>query len=73
MEASPRIKTLHPKVGCRKLPLRLNVLQPSAAIFQQLWFKNATAQQVGGSFGKILGSLAALSKDGGPDETEVEA
>jgi hypothetical protein len=35
--------------------------------------QDATAQQIGGSFGKILGLLAILSKDGGPDEAEVEA
>jgi hypothetical protein len=34
--------------------------------------QDATAQQTGGSFGKILGLLAVLSKDGGSDEAKVE-
>jgi hypothetical protein len=35
--------------------------------------QDATAQQIGGPFGKILGLLSVLSKDGGPDEAKGEA
>ena len=49
-----------------------NLFEPALLYFNS-YVQDATAQQIGGSFGKMFGFLAVLSKNDGPDEAEVEA
>jgi hypothetical protein len=49
-----------------------NLFEPALLYFNS-YVQDATAQQIGGSFGKMFGFLAVLSKDDGPDGAKVEA
>ena len=62
-----------PEGGMQETPLQ--AVRPSSRPSDNstAMVQDAAAQQIGGSFGKILGLLAVLSKDGGPDEAKVEA